>query len=65
VSLYDWKDYAGTPPLARAQTLLKSMELRHQARLNRGDIGDWQSEFNEVYRALDAILEHLDTLKVK
>jgi hypothetical protein len=68
-ALYDWSDMSShathRPPLDRARSLLEGMWMCHQDRLKRGDVGEWQTEINEVRRVLEAILEHLDTLKVK
>ncbi len=43
-----------------AKQIIEAMERRHQARLAAGNIGEWQTEVNEIYRALHAILERLE-----
>jgi hypothetical protein len=45
-------------PLDRARALLEAMRMRHAARLEKGDIGEWQTELNEVYRILVYIVGH-------
>lgn len=46
--------------LERAREIIEGLEERHQARLRAGNLGEWQTEVNEVYRALHAVMEHLD-----
>jgi hypothetical protein len=38
--------------LDRARELLEAMRLRHDARIEKGELGEWQTELNEVYRIL-------------
>jgi hypothetical protein len=46
--------------LERARYYLEGIELRGAERIERGDLGEWQTELNEVRRVLSAILEHLE-----
>lgn len=45
--------------LERAIELLAAMETRREARLKRGDVGEWQTELNEVRRILGELVAHL------
>jgi hypothetical protein len=47
----------GKSAIEFAQYLVEGMEERHQARLEQGDVGDWQTEINEVRRILGYIIE--------
>ena len=46
--------------LDRARELLDAMEARHQDRLERKDLGDWQTEINEVRRILVYLLDYAE-----
>ena len=49
--------------LREAKKLLEAMERRKQQRYQNGSVGEWQTEINEVARALHYLLAHIDGAK--
>jgi hypothetical protein len=43
----------GCDCLKRFKQRLTAMEMRHQDRLKKGELGEWQTELNEVRIALE------------
>lgn len=48
--------------LERARELLDGIDRRHDYRNRTGNVGEWQTELNEVSRILHEIIDHLDPL---
>jgi hypothetical protein len=47
-------------PLEHARTLLEGVSMRRNDRLSAGNIGEWQTEINELARVLWDFLAHLE-----
>lgn len=47
-------------PLDRAKDLVEGLDERRDRRLERGDIGAWQTEINEVARVLHYLIAHME-----
>lgn len=45
-------------PLDRARELLAGLDRRKDERNANGDVGEWQTELNEVCRILHYLIEH-------
>lgn len=51
--------------LDEARKLLDAMERRHQDRLAKGNIGEWQTELNECRRILEYLYSEVRELREK
>jgi hypothetical protein len=49
-----------TTNLELARELLECIDLRREARNEAGNLGEWQTELNEVARVLHYLISHLD-----
>lgn len=46
--------------LERAIYILDGIDRRRAARIESGNIGEWQTEINEVARALHCLIAHME-----